>query len=313
MNCLSFRRAAICFAAASFFILLPLLQASDGGSSANAVDTSSTPPPAVASILINPNAATAPISDSFIGFSLILSETQFMVGTSVSNMNPMFEQLIRNITQYQTMPMQLRELSDKVYTSQTSASLPALAQLSANTGVKYFIGVDLVDGDPSIAASQASTVLSSIPASNVLEWELGNEPDLYVSNKQKTSDNWNYSIYLDQYQNQFAPAILTAGEGIKLSAPVLAGFATSWLGGLNTFVTNHTSTLGMVNLHYYPGSACSGHTENSDFLLSESAITNRNTAPDNMTGYVANMRAAGLNNLRIGEMNSIACGGDRTE
>jgi hypothetical protein len=67
----------------------------------------------------------------------------------------------------------------------------------------------------------------------------------------------------------------------------------------------------MLDLHNYGGSHCNGKVTPEDYLMTEEAINHASgsASPDRVGGYIRALNSVGRGNFRIGEMNSIACGG----
>jgi hypothetical protein len=279
-----------------------LAATNSAGTTQQSVTVTVMPAADVASVQINPAAATQMISPSFMSVAQDLSEVTAFVGTESSNMNPIYEQLLKNVTQYGNGPLLIRLLADDSTLSNYSTSdLSALSQLNTDIGAEYFIGVDFKDDDVSTATQEASLLAAGLPGKILQGLELGNEPDEYESS---------YSAYLTQYQ-QFAPALISASSGVKMAAPVLTGGITSFMNNLNSFVSTQASTLSIVDVHHYPGSACNGATEPADYLLTEAAVDGDLeplSGPVGITAYVPTAQKAGIP-LRIGELNSIDCQG----
>lgn len=256
----------------------------------------------IASVQINPEATSQVIPPSFLGIAHDLGQVPAVIGTSSSNMNPIYEQLWKNILQYGNGPLMIRGLADDNSSNFfESSSLSALSQLNTDIGAQFFIGVDLEDDDLSTAATEATLLAVALPGNKLQALELGNEPDEYESS---------YSAYLTQYQ-QFAPTVIAASGGVKLAAPVLTGGIASFMNNLNSFVTTQASTLSIVDVHHYPGSACNGATEPPDYLLKEDAVDGDDeplSGPVGIVAYVPTAQKAGIP-LRIGELNSIDCQG----
>ncbi len=272
------------------------------GTTQQTVTVTVTAASAIATVQINPAASTQVIPPSFLGIAHDLGQVPAVVGTSSSNMNPIYEQLWKNILQYGNGPLLIRLLADdNSSTFFGSSPLSALFQLNTDIGAQFFIGVDLKDDNLSTAANEASLLAAALPGNKLQALELGNEPDEYESS---------YSAYLAQYQ-QFAPALIAASGGVKLAAPVLTGGITSFMNNLNSFVSTQASTLSIVDVHHYPGSACNGATEPADYLLKEDAVDGDDeplSGPVGIVAYVPTAQQAGIP-FRIGELNSIDCQG----
>ncbi len=243
-----------------------------------------------------------------------MGDTLTLIGTSASNMNPIYEQLIRNLTQYANGPILIRESAEDssgaanpdVY---DAPRLAALAQLNTDFGAHFMIGVDFIDDNVSTATGQAQQLVATIPSNALDAIELGDEPDLYGVNGERPA-GWDYAEYLTDFQN-FAPAILAVSNGAKLEAPVWAGLSSGFMSNLNSFVSGQASQLAVVTVHHYSGTACNGATEPPDYLLTEAAVdgdTQPLTGPVDIAQYLTAAQQAGLP-FRIGELNSINCGG----
>lgn len=265
---------------------------------------------AIASVQINPAASTLQIPPNFMSIGQEMADTQTMVGTSSSNMNPIYEQLLKNLNQYASAPLLIREYADGASSNVYGADyLSALSQLNKDTGAQFFVGVDFVDDVVATATGEATELASGLPNGALQAIELGNEPDLY-GNSGARSSGWDYSEYLSDYQ-QFAAPLISASGGVKLSAPVWAGLSTKFMNNLDSFISTEASTVAIVTVHHYSGTACSGATEPGDYLLTEPAVDGDSqplTGPVGIPSYLPAAQQAGIP-FRIGELNSINCGG----
>jgi len=272
--------------------------------------------PTIATVQINPWATTQPISPNFMSFAQDLSETHDVVGKSPSNMNPIYEQLIRNLVMYQNEPMLIRMLSDSNNSDNrySGESLAPLYQLHRHFGVQFFVGVDFKDFDtnPSIAPQEAAALVKYLPGDALKGIEAGNEPDLWPGHSRPTV--WNYSDYVTEY-NSLAQTIGTLEE-VKLAAPVFSSGAreSAFMDELDSFITSEKSTLSMVIIHHYSGTG----TEHPDYLLSPRAVCGdkqpmsgpggEGCSGTDVRAYVPTAQEVALP-LRIGELNSINHGG----
>ena len=144
-----------------------------------------------------------------------MGDTTSMIGTSSSNVNPIFEELLKNLTQYANAPLLIRDLADEQNVADyTQGNLGAIAQVGQDLGAQFFIGVDFGDDDLTTATGQAQQLTRALPGSELQAIELGNEPDLYGNSGEREA-GWDYTEYLSEYQ-QFAPALITASGGVKL-------------------------------------------------------------------------------------------------
>jgi hypothetical protein len=265
--------------------------------------TTTTTPIAIAQI--NPGATATTIPANFLSIGMQMGDTTSMVGTSAGNVNPIFEQLLKNLTQYANAPLLIRDLADAENVNDfNSGNLGALSQVGQDLGSQFFIGVDFADDDVATATAEAQQLATGLPGGELQAIELGNEPDLYGK------AGWNYSEYLSEYQ-QFAPALVSASGGIKLAAPVWAGLSSDWMEYLDSFLSSEASTIAIATVHHYSGTACNGSTEPANYLLTEPAVdgdTQPLTGPVGIPAYLPAAQQAGIP-FRIGELNSINCGG----
>ncbi len=118
-----------------------LTATNSAGSTQQSTTVTVTSAPQVASVQINPTAAAAPIPRNFLSIGQTMGDTLTMVGTSSTNMNPIYEQLLRNLIQYANGPLLIRELSDggnsDVY---DAGNLSALSKLNQDLGAQFFVG-----------------------------------------------------------------------------------------------------------------------------------------------------------------------------
>jgi hypothetical protein len=287
-----------------------LTAANSAGSVQKTTNVTVTTSSSIAGIQISPVAATTPIAANFLSIGMQVGDTTSMVGISASNVNPIFEQLLKNLTQYANAPLLIRDLADEQNVGDyTQGNLGAIAQVGQDLGAEFFIGVDFGDDDVTTATGQAQQLAAALPGSELQAIELGNEPDLYGNSDERPA-GWDYGEYLSEYQ-QFAPALVTAAGGVKLSAPVWAGLSSNWMDNLESFISGQASTIAIVTVHHYSGTACNGATEPADYLLTEPAVdgdTQPLTGPVGVPGYLPAAQSAGIP-FRIGELNSINCGG----
>ena len=274
------------------------------------VTTTSTP---IASVQVNPGAAITKIAPNFLSIGMQIGDTTSMVGTSSSNVNPIFEQLLKNLMQYGNAPPLIRDSNDVPgdENDYSQGDLGAIARVGQDLGAQFLIGVVFGNNDLATATSEAQQVAAALPGGELQAIELGNEPDLYYGVTPPTCESatWSYSDYLPLYQ-QFAPAIISA-SGVKLEAPVWAGLCATWMDNLESFISSEASTIAIVTVHHYSGTACNGKTEPADYLLTEAAVdgdTQPLTGPVGIPVYLPAAQLAGTP-FRIGELNSINCGG----
>ena len=165
--------------------------------------------------------------------------------------------------------------------------------------------------DTARISDNCATVKSALSTTTNLSFELGNEPDLYLSSGKRLT-GYDYTGYLTEF-NFIADKVKQFG---KIAAPVLGKpnptSSGSWAGSLSSIISSiGASNLSTVTLHDYPlGSAASG--TQSGFLnkyLSD-AYTNDEVS-NATTGLKPSIQTTLQNNLnfRLAESNTLSNGG----
>jgi hypothetical protein len=191
---------------------------------------------------------------------------------------------------------------------QTTRAL--IQQLNA----RLIIGVNLAAGRPAFAAAEARAFLTGIGRRYIEAMEIGNEPDLYnqfawyraPDGKVFTARPKSYSF--DQFATQFAhwqealPAVPVAG-------PALAEL--TWLGDLGRFAAAAPG-LSLVTVHRYPLRGCIHDPTSPLYASIPNMLADTSSAglAADVAPYVGSVHARGLQ-LRLDEMNSVACSGTK--
>jgi hypothetical protein len=214
------------------------------------------------------------------------------------------------MTQYANGPFLIREEADGTSNVDVydASNLAALDQVHKDLGVEYFVAVDFSDDTVATATAEAADLAAGLPGGALQAIEIGSEPDLY-ENSGERGGGWNYAEFLSDWQ-QFASPVVASG-GVKLDAPVWAGLSSGFMSNLDSFISAEGSMLDVVTVHHYSGNGCNGNTEPANYLLTEAAVdgdTQPLTGPVGITTYLAAAQAAGIP-FRLGELNSINCGG----
>jgi len=277
-------------------------------SSASALDTSATVTPG------SPGSFAVP--PSFTGLSIGSTSYQAILGIPATGTNKIYRQLLTNLTapfnfnaaaSSNLGPIVLRiggnSADGGVIPSATTVS--ALSQLAKDSGVQFILGVSLEPDVVTTAVQQAQAYTTNMPSGSILGIEVGNEPDLYVQNGERSSP-YNYVADFANFQSALAAAGVSKVVGPAWSnSPSLAG--------MPAFLASQKANLSVVTQHAYGGNICptsSGITLAADYSLQETAQANA-AAVSLSTGGTASVNlvhAAGLP-YRIGETNTINCSG----
>jgi Glycosyl hydrolase family 79 C-terminal beta domain len=246
----------------------------------------------------------AQIPASFLGFSHEWSGPPVLMGPP-GNTNPIYRQLVKNLTAYGGGPLLIRigGNSTDTTTAPTTGVVAPMAQLYADLGAKFTLGVNLGSDDVALATQQGQYYLANMPAGSLEAIEIGNEPDLYHDNGDRPT-TYTFADYLSDFATWRTAILPLLPNGVKLMGPSWA--STSSLSNLPAFLAQEKSNLSIVSQHYYAGTQCNGNTNPPDYLLQDSAATKGATA------VASSVTLTHDNNLpfRMGEMNSISCGGE---
>jgi PKD repeat protein len=246
----------------------------------------------------------AQIQSSFLGFSHEWSGPPVLMGLP-GNTNPIYRQLVKNLTAFGGGPLLIRiggNSTDKTAAPTTGVVAP-MAQLYTDLGAKFTLGVNLGSDDVTLAAQQAQYYLANMPTGSLEAIEIGNEPDLYHDNGDRAT-TYTFADYLSDFATWRTAILPLLPAGVKLMGPSWASMSS--LSNLPAFLAQEKSNLSIVSQHYYAGTQCNGATNPPDYLLQDSAATKGATA------VASNVPLAHADDLpfRMGEMNSISCGGE---
>jgi hypothetical protein len=189
-------------------------------------------------------------------------------------------------------------------------SAVARAVASATAG-QLILGIQFEADNRAVAAYEARELLAHVGPASVAALELGNEPELYPSFPWYKSASGHH-VY-GRPPSYTASSLITDFANIAAGLPhaPVAGpsaggpkYLASLLGGF----TAHESRLGLVTVHAYPLKHCSRthFASPSDFFLGASLQGLANM----IGGWTSTAHAHHLP-LRVDEMNSISCGGQK--
>jgi hypothetical protein len=178
--------------------------------------------------------------------------------------------------------------------------LDTLADLQSQTGSKLVLGVNLVLGDADNAAALITAARAAIPSAGLDAFELGNEPDVYASDGRRPS-TYDWNAYLTD-EHGLRDAIAARLTPPALQFPAIARH--DWLSDLATAIPAEGATI--VSTHTYPYTACSGAIPPPPDALLDPVATIQIASSYEPLAHAA--LAAGVP-YRMGEMNSVSCGG----
>lgn len=276
----------------------------------------------IAIVQAGPLGASTPAG--FVGLSFEYSAVPAYAGAP-SAINPALVQLIRNLAPGRTPVLRIggdstdttwwpvrgvRQPGIVNYTL-TRGWLQTTAALARATGARLILGINLATNDPRLAAAEARALLAGIGRRSIEALEVGNEPDVYQSFPAYRNAHgaivhvrgprYDFGTYLKQFS-----AVRRALPRLPIAGPALGG--AGWISKLGQFITAEPS-LRLVTLHFYP-LVCFAPPSSPLYptiahLLSDASTTD---LARSLAGPAEVAHANGLE-LRVGELNSVTCGG----
>jgi len=265
------------------------------------------------------------IPSGFLGLSLEYPAVEAYAGSDPKAINPVFEQLIRNLTPGQAPDLRIGgDTTDWTWWPVPGARKPlgarysltndwvqVTAALTHTLGARLILGINLELGSSTDASAEAKALVGGIGAGSIQGLELGNEPELYGSFSYYRLPNGNHvngrpaGYDFSDYLGDFSRI------GGSLPKLPLVGPATGgphWIPDLASFL-HAQPKVGVATLHKYPLQTCFIRPSEPQYptvahLLSPTA--SRGLA-DSIAPYVGVARARHVP-LRIDEMNSVSCG-----
>lgn len=287
------------------------------------------PPSAVAAVPSATSFASgAVIPAGFLGLSLEYPAVEQYAGTNPAAVDPVFEQLVRNLAPGQQPVLRIGgDSSDSTWWPVAGVARPrgvtyslthnwmaVTRELASATNARLILGVNLEADSQELAAAEARALLSGIGPSAVRALELGNEPELYGAfawyrrpgGGKVTGRPHGYDFA--DYTRDYA-AFAAALPHYTLAGPAVSGPA--WMRDLEQFLKVEPG-LGLVTLHRYPLQNCfmprgSPRYPSIEHLLSAAASTG---LADEAGPYAAIAHAHHIP-FRLDELNTVSCGADR--
>ena len=267
-----------------------------------------------------------PVSAGFVGLSIEYPAVTAYAGSDPSAINPVFEQLVRNLAPNQRPVLRIGgDSTDRTWWpasrlirplgvkySISSRWLAVTRALAGGTAVRLILGVNLEANQPAIAVAETRALLSGIGARSVLALEIGNEPNWYGTLPwyRKSSGRQVFGRSRAYDLRAFTAEFLALRKHlprVALAGPTVG--ALPWLENLRTFLAAEP-TLRVVTLHRYPLNRCfttRGSPKYPTVANMLSASASRGLA----TGIARYAEIAHQRGdvFRVDEMNSVACGG----
>jgi Glycosyl hydrolase family 79 C-terminal beta domain len=260
----------------------------------------------------------------FLGLSMELPAVEEYAGPDPQALNPVLEQLIRNLAPGQRPVLRLGgDSTDWTWFPVDHVPHPPWVRFTLTPGwmrvtkaltealdARLIVGVNLEANRPKVAAAEAGALIAGLGRRSIEALEVGNEPELYGA----------FSWYHNQAGVQFTgrpqgydfsgftqdfSRVAGSLPHISLAGPAVG--APDWAAQLGPFLAAEPR-VGLATLHAYPLKKCSATTNvTAAQLLSESSSIG---LADILAPYAGVAHAHGVP-LRIDEINAISCGGER--
>ena len=288
---------------------------------------SQTPAPApqdVAVVTVSNSGGGPVIQPGFLGLSLENSAIIPYAGTDPKHPDPVFLQLVRNLTPGQSPNLRIGgDSTDWAWSPVPGLTKPkgvrvtlgphwigVMHSIAADLGARLIMGIDLEADSRAAADGEASAFEQGIGKQWIEALELGNEPNLYDSltwyvapdgaHVMGRPPGYDFSSYLgdfDSFEKGLPGPLAGPATGSALWKPDTAAFLAA------------EPRVGVVTLHAYPLQTCYVPPSSPSYptianMLAPGATTG---LADGVAPYVPVAHARHLP-LRIDEMNTDSCG-----
>ena len=263
------------------------------------------------------------IPSGFLGLSTEIPAIESYAGADPEAIDPVFEQLIRNLapgqnpvlriggdsTDWTWYPVPGMRRPPWVRYTLTAGWMQVTRALVQAINGRLILGTNLEADSSEVAAAEANAMIDGIGRGSIEALEIGNEPELYsgfawyhtAAGRAVPGRPAGYDF--SDFTHDFSH-IARALPQIPLAGPAIG--SPAWTPQLGQFLAAEPR-VGLVTLHSYPLERCGTSTHPTVAqLLSETSSLG---LADGLARYVALAHAHGRE-LRIDEMNSVACGGE---
>jgi hypothetical protein len=213
---------------------------------------------ALAEVTVHPDKPGRAIPPDFLGFSYeapVLAKDYFDVRSQelmrlLSNLGTGVLRFGGNSVEFTYWSRKGRVEIPKARAVLVPQDLDRLFAFSNKTGWPVMLGLNLGHYDPQMAADEAAYAVQQ-GGSDLLALEIGNEPDLFMHNGQRSSA-WSYESFRREFETYFQ-AIRSRAQEAPISGPVTCcRTGRNWF---PKFLSDEGSRLMMATFHNYPMSA----------------------------------------------------------
>ena len=201
---------------------------------------------------------------------------------------------------------QTHRLPKFVHVNITDNMLRLLAHVSAQTGCKYVIGLNLGDNRPDLAVKLVQACRRVIGNRHIAGYEIGNEPDFFHRFGGIWAHN-SFALYIKRWSRYYKAIKPYLANGQQIEGPAFGG---GWLRDVPKFIALEHRRLGIVSLHRYPTGATIKNPRSPVFCSIANLLKNASASSfaHLMLPSLAAARPYHLP-VRYGEMNSAWNGG----
>jgi hypothetical protein len=266
------------------------------------------------------------IPSGFLGLSLEYPAVEAYAGKDPKAINPVFEQLIRNLAPGQAPNLRIGgDTTDWTWWPIPGVAKPhgirysignnfaaVTAAVAHGVGAQLILGINFELDSTTDAATEAQALLAGVGSDSIEAFELGNEPELYgtfsfyknASGRHVTgrSSSYDFSTFVPDFAR-----IAGSLPDAPLAGPTTG--AKKWIPELGRFLRGEPRVT-LATLHRYPLQLCFMPTASPQYpsvahILAPAASRGLADSVAPLVG-VAHSRHV---TLRIDEMNSVSCGG----
>jgi hypothetical protein len=266
------------------------------------------------------------VPSGFLGLSLEYPAVEAYAGHDPKAIDPVFEQLIRNLTPGQAPDLRIGgDTTDWTWWPVPGVAKPhgirysigdnsaaVTAALAHTLGAHLILGVNLELDSTTDAATEGRALLAGVGADSIEALELGNEPELYGSfSFYKTASGGHVNgrpagYDIASYLPDFA-RIAKSLPDVPLAGPATG--APKWIPELARFLRAEPRVT-LATLHRYPLQQCFRPAASPVYPSVAHILAP--SASEGLADSVASLVSAAHSRhvaLRIDEMNSVSCGG----
>jgi Glycosyl hydrolase family 79 C-terminal beta domain len=276
-------------------------------------------------VTVEPSVVAPSIPAGFLGLSVEYSTIVAYVGRDPNAANPVFLQLVRNLTRGQPLLLRIGgDSSDTTWWPVPGMDRPAGVKFTLTPhwirvtramtdalDARLILGINLEADSTELASTEARELIGGLGAKYVRALELGNEPELYATfpyyrspdgqNVPGRTPDYDFSAFLGDF-TQFADAL----PQVPLAGPAIGG--VGWTAMLDRFLAAQPR-VGLVTLHRYPLQKCFVKSGSPTYPTVAHLLTRSSSKglAEVFAQPVSVARRRGLP-LRVDELNTVSCG-----